>query len=96
MTTFTQDRETENRVPAFSTMDTPIENTIQFHRQGRDEIASYALQHYDGTNHLHLIVLDSDLDVLEAKQEVELSYAEARTLRAFLNRRDIAEILSQH
>lgn len=95
MTTFTQEIETENRVPACSTLDTFIENTIQFHRQGRDEIASYALQHYDGVEQLHVIVLGSDLDALEVKEEIQLTYAEARILRSFLNRRDIVEKLSQ-
>ena len=85
---------TEGRVPATDYMATPIENTLSFHRSDGHKVG-YALQHFDDVRQLHLVVLDPDPDLCEIKQEIELSYAEARMLKSFLCRPDISEILSQ-
>jgi hypothetical protein len=94
MTTFTQEIETEGRVPAIEYMATFVENTLTFHRSDGHEVG-FALQHFDGTNQLHLAVMDTDLDNIEVLEEVTISYAEARVLKSFLCRPDISAILAQ-
>jgi hypothetical protein len=57
MATFTQDIETEGRVPATEYMATFVENTLTFHRSDGHEVG-FAVQHFDGVNQLHLAVMD--------------------------------------
>jgi hypothetical protein len=90
----TQEIETEGRVPATDYMATFVENTLTFHRSSVIEVG-YALQHFDGTNQLHLAVLDTAFDNIEILEEVTISYAEARMLKSFLCRTDISAILDR-
>jgi hypothetical protein len=82
---------TEGRTPAIEYMNTPIENTLILNRG--NESLQMAVQHFDDVKCLHLVVLDSDLDLCLVKQEIELSYEEAKILRALLTSPEVSAIL---
>ncbi len=83
----TQEIETEHRVPAFSIMQSEIENTLIFHRRNGQEV-NFCVDHEDVT----LMIFDLEENPME---EIHLSFAEARLLKAFFCRPEITEMLSQ-
>jgi hypothetical protein len=85
---------TEGRTPALTYMSTSIENTLILNR-GNNEVLNLAVQHYDTTRQLHLVVFNGDPDFPEIKQEVELSFDEVKLLRALLDRPEVSAILEQ-
>jgi len=87
MAVFTQEIETEHRIPAFSIMSTPIENTLIFNRRNGQEV-NFAVDHEDVT----LMTFNTEEN---PEEEIHLSFAEARLLKSFLCRPEITEMLSQ-
>ena len=83
----TQEIETEHRVPAFSIMSTPIENTLIFNRRNGQEV-NFAVDHEDVT----LMTFNTEEN---PEEEIHLSFAEARLLKAFFCQPEITEMLSQ-
>ncbi len=87
MAVFTQEIETEHRIPAFSIMSTPIENTLIFTRRS-GEMVNFAVDHEDVT----LMMFNTEEN---PEEEIHLSFAEARLLKAFFCQPEITEMLSQ-
>jgi hypothetical protein len=98
--TYTQDPETGDlndtrteHTPAMEYKASEVEHTLIFTRPSGDSVG-LCCQHFNGRNQLHICIM-GDLDAMEVKSEIELSYQEAKLLRALLNRREVSLILDQ-
>jgi hypothetical protein len=85
----------ESKISALRSMATPVEHSLIFNRRERNEQVNLCIHHYDDIQQLHLVVFEGNLAFPEIKQEIELSFEEAKLLRDFLNRPGIVAILTQ-
>jgi hypothetical protein len=58
-----------------------VEHSLIFNRRGRNEQVNLCLHHYVDVQQLHLLVLEGDPVFPTIKQEIELSFEEAKLLR---------------
>jgi hypothetical protein len=85
---------TESKIAAIRSMATPVEHSLLFNRRGRNEQVDLCIHHYDNIQQLHLVVFEGNPAFPAIKQEIELSFEEAKLLRDFLNRPEIVAILA--
>jgi hypothetical protein len=85
----------ESKISALRSMATPVEHSLIFNRRERNEQVNLCIHHYDDIQQLHLVVFEGNLTLPEIKQEIELSFEEAKLLRDFLKRPEIVAILTQ-
>jgi hypothetical protein len=84
----------QSKITAIRSMATPVEHSLLFNRRGRDEQVLLCIHHYDDIQQLHLVVFEGNPAFPKIKQEIELSFEEAKLLRDFLNRPEIVAILA--
>ena len=84
----------ESKIATIRSMATPVEHSLLFNRRGRDEQVDLCIHHYDDVQQLHLVVFEGNPAFPAIKQEIELSFEEARLLRDFLNRPEIVALLA--
>jgi hypothetical protein len=85
----------ESKISAIRSMATPVEHSLIFHRRGRNEQVNLCIHHYDDIQQLHLVVFEGDPAFPKIKQEIELSFEEAKLLKSLLDRPEIVAILTQ-
>jgi hypothetical protein len=84
----------ESKISAIRSMTTPVEHSLIFNRPRRNEQVDLCIHHYDDIQQLHLVVFEGNPAFPTIKQEIELSFEEAKLLRDFLNRPEIVAILA--
>jgi hypothetical protein len=84
----------ESKISSIRSMSTPVEHSLMFNRRGRNEQVNLCIHHYDDIQQLHLVVFEGNPAFPEIKQEIELSFEEAKLLRDFLKRPEIVAILA--
>jgi hypothetical protein len=85
----------QSKIADIKSMATPVEHSLMFNRRGCHEQVVLCIHHYDNIRQLHLVVLEGDPAFPQIKQEIELSFEEAKLLRDFLNRPEIETILAR-
>ncbi len=83
----------QSKISAIRSMATPVEHSLLFNRGGCDEQVLLCIHHYNDIRQLHLVVFEGNPAFPKIKQEIELSFEEAKLLRDFLNRSEIVAIL---
>ena len=83
-----------SKIADIKSMATPVQHSLLFNRRGCDEQVLLCIYHYDDVQQLHLVVFEGDPAFPKIKQEIKLSYEEAKLLRDFLNRPEIVEIVA--
>ena len=84
----------ESKITAIRSMATPVEHSLLFNRRGCDEQVLLCIHHYDDIQQLHLVVFEGNPAFPQIKQEIELSFEEAKLLHDFLNRPEIVAIVA--
>ena len=74
--------------------DSDMETSYSFHREDGNEVG-FALTHSDQLRNRELTVSAMEPANFDAIQQIDLSYAEARMLRAYLNRPEVGRWLDQ-
>ena len=85
----------QSKIAAIRSMATPVQHAVLFNRRGCDEQVLLCIHHYDNIRQLHLVVFEGNPSFPQIKQEIELSFEEAKLLRDFLNRPEIVAIVSR-
>jgi hypothetical protein len=85
---------TRSKIADIKSMATPVQHSLLFNRRESDEQVLLCMYHYDDVQQLHLVVFEGDQAFPNIKQEMKLSYEEAKLLRDFLNRPEIVAIVA--
>ncbi len=85
----------QSKIADIRSMASPVEHSLLFNRRGCDEQVLLCIHHYDNIRQLHLVVFEGNPSFPQIKQEIELSFEEAKLLRDFLNRPEIVTILAR-
>jgi hypothetical protein len=83
----------QSNISTVRSMATPVEHSLMFNRRGSNEQVLLCIHHYDNVRQLHLVVFEGNPAFPTIKQEIELSFEEAKLLRDFLNRPEIVAIV---
>jgi hypothetical protein len=84
----------QSNISAIKSMANSVEHSLMFNRRGCNEQVVLCIHHYDNVQQLHLVVFEGDPAFPKIKQEIELSYEEAKLLRDFLSRPEIVAIVA--
>ena len=85
----------QSKISTVRSTATPVEHSLMFDRRGSNEKVILCIHHYDDVRQLHLVVFEGNPAFPKIKQEIGLSFEEAKLLRDFLNRPEIVAIVAR-
>ena len=84
----------QSNIADIRSMANSVEHSLMFNRRGSNDQVLLCIHHYDEVRQLRLVVFEGNPAFPTIKQEIELSFEEAKLLRDFLNRPEIVAIVA--